>query len=161
MERKSRQKKVLSVIAWIVTTTAAFILGLFLANTLIPPAQSYPFYDINYLVSIQCWGEDMSDGQIGGWVTSYPNCGLDDGGGASNADYEGAWYYKPETRELCVEMQNLRTNMPPDNTLAVGFEVTLYQGMFKDNTTSKIISMQIFTRQPTVQNKTVCEKLAD
>lgn len=72
-------------------------------------------------VRVECWGQDLTDGHIGGWKSSYPHCVLDDGGGDRNAIYDGS--FTVSGGEICFAMSGLRTEGVPRHLLAVGFAV--------------------------------------
>lgn len=105
-------------------------------------------------VFVECWGDDLSDGQIGGWKSSFPRCILNDGGGDSNALYDGTLAI--ENDKICVTMNNLTTNAPPAHTLAVGFKIRLNSGSFSDGSTEKIVEMHRFSWRPHSSNEKRC-----
>jgi hypothetical protein len=99
-------------------------------------------------IKIECWGRDITDNRIGGWLTTYPYCALNDGGGAANAIYKGDAFLNLSKNQLCVQMTNLHTNSAPMNTLAVGFRITLLTKTFSDGTTVKNIETARFKGRP-------------
>lgn len=105
-------------------------------------------------VVIECWGDDVSDGNIGGWKSRYPHCILDDGGGDSNAIYDGS--VDMNDNKLCFKMGNLSTAASPSHTLAVGFRVSLRNGTFSDGTNSKEVEMTRFSGRPKKDAITKC-----
>ena len=109
--------------------------------------------DLNDVI-VECWGNDISDGRIGGWKSRYPHCILDDGGGDSNAIYGGSIYM--DDNKLCLKMENLSTAAPPSHTLAVGFRVSLRNGTFSDGTNSKEVEMKRFSGRPQKETITKC-----
>jgi hypothetical protein len=105
-------------------------------------------------VNIVCWGEDLTDGTIGGWKSRYPHCVLDDGGGDANAIYDGS--FEISKNKLCVKMHNLHSEAPPAHTLAVGFHLYLTNGSFLDGLNEKVIEMARFTWNPREKNAKKC-----
>ncbi len=105
-------------------------------------------------IVIECWGSDLTDGNIGGWKSSYPHCILDDGGGAANAIYDGVMSL--ERNKICMDIGNLSTAAPPSHQLAVGFRITLKKRSFPDGSKSKIIEMTTFSGRPSNQMVQKC-----
>lgn len=97
-------------------------------------------------IKIECWGNDLTDGKIGGWKSNYPHCILNDGGGDDNAIYDGE--LSLEGNKLYITMKNLQTKAPPTHTLSVGFFLTLRRGSFSDGGTHKIVKMGEFHGRP-------------
>jgi hypothetical protein len=116
-----------------------------LKNTTSSPSEQF--------ATVECWGRDITDGLIGGWLTSYPYCALNDGGGAANAIYQGDVFINLQANQLCLQMKNLHTNSAPANTLAVGFRIALKSKTFSDGAKIKIIETARFTGKPDASNK--------
>ena len=106
-------------------------------------------------VIVECWGNDLTDGKIGGWKSTYPHCILDDGEGRSNAIYDGVLSIAEDNR-LCITMKNLSTADPPRHTLSVGFRITLKTGTFRDGTKTKGVEMARFSYRPSGRPITKC-----
>jgi len=110
--------------------------------------------DIYNDIKVECWGQDLSDNKIGGWKSSYPHCTLDDGGGDSNAIYDGKIFI--DNDRICITLENLKTEAPPHHTLSVGFKISLLNGNFIDGSNTIIIEMVQFSRTPNNSPVTKC-----
>ena len=107
--------------------------------------------------TVAAYGKDETDGSDVGWNSLYPNPSFDDDParhGYPNAVWEGA--HTCQGQQICLSIKNLRAPYPPNNTLSVGYTVTLNNGTFDDGSRTRTFVLYRFSGNPQQHNFNQC-----